>query len=842
MNCLKHKHIARKKRYMKKLHLLCNAHLDPVWMWEWEEGAAEAMSTFRTAADLCEEFDGFIFNHNEVTLYAWVEEFEPELFKRIQRLVKEGKWHIMGGWYLQPDCNMPSGESFVRQILIGKLYFKEKFGVEPTTAINFDPFGHSRGLVQILRKSGYDSYLFGRPNEEIFPLPPDGFMWVGFDGSEIAAHRFIGWYNSWLGKAREKTEEWLKNNPDRQIGIMLWGVGNHGGGPSRKDLNDLRALIEETSSTAIVHSTPEAYFAEMAASGIERPRLERDLNSWAPGCYTSQVRLKQKHRLLENELYRVEKMVSCAALQGLMEYPQDRIHEALRDLLGAEFHDILPGSSVQPVEEAGVRLLDHGLEIISRIKAYAFFSLASGQPKAKDGEIPILAYNPHPFPVEGVFECEFNLPDINWNGFVAPTVRLNGEALACQTEKEISNVGVDWRKHVVFRATLQPSQMNRFDCTTETRLEAAPKPSLQPCDGTFNINNGVLDAVVNCTTGLLDRYAVNGVNYIGENAFLPRVFLDDPDPWSSIALKYRDLTGVFRCMTPEGAARISGLKNTTLPAVRVVEEGAVRTVIEAILEYGDSFLVLTYKFPKQGAETEIHVRVHWNEKDKALKLAVPSALEQVRYLGQVAFGHDDLTPYDREVVAQKWVAMVSDKEQAALTCINDGSYGSDFVDNEMRLTLLRGPAYSCLPIGDHPLLRDDAYTPRIDQGERQFRFWLNAGPMTQRLDAVDREALVCNEKPFLLSFYPSGAGKSTVPGVLLSDDVTQLVAFKKAERSGHYILRLFEPAGVARSTTLRIPALGFEAVVKLGAFEVKTFRLDPDTRKWEETDLLERPV
>ena len=144
---------------MKKIHLVCNAHLDPMWLWEWEEGAAEAISTFRVAADFCEQYDGFVFNHNEVTLYKWVEEYEPALFQRIQRLVKEGKWHIMGGWYLQPDCNIPCGESIVRQALIGKQYFMEKFGVEPTTAINFDPFGHSRGLVQILAKSGYDSYV-----------------------------------------------------------------------------------------------------------------------------------------------------------------------------------------------------------------------------------------------------------------------------------------------------------------------------------------------------------------------------------------------------------------------------------------------------------------------------------------------------------------------------------------------------------------------------------------------------------------------------------------------------------------------------------------------------------
>ena len=103
---------------MKRLHLVCNAHIDPLWLWELEEGISAALSTFRVAADFCETYDGYVFNHNEAMLYEWVEEYEPILFKRIQRLVKEGKWHIMGGWYLQPDCNMPSGESFIRQIKV----------------------------------------------------------------------------------------------------------------------------------------------------------------------------------------------------------------------------------------------------------------------------------------------------------------------------------------------------------------------------------------------------------------------------------------------------------------------------------------------------------------------------------------------------------------------------------------------------------------------------------------------------------------------------------------------------------------------------------------------------
>ena len=162
----------------KRVFLLCNAHLDPVWQWEWEEGAAEALSTFRIAADFCEEYPDYIFCHNEALLYQWIETFDPPLFERIRALVKRGQWHIMGGWHLQPDCNMPSGEAFVRQILAGRNYFAEKFVAFPTVAVNVDPFGHTRGLVQIMAKSGYTGYLFMRPSEKSIPVPAEQFRWV----------------------------------------------------------------------------------------------------------------------------------------------------------------------------------------------------------------------------------------------------------------------------------------------------------------------------------------------------------------------------------------------------------------------------------------------------------------------------------------------------------------------------------------------------------------------------------------------------------------------------------------------------------------------------------------
>jgi alpha-mannosidase len=272
----------------------------------------------------------------------------------------------------------------------------------------------------------------------------------------------------------------------------------------------------------------------------------------------------------------------------------------------------------------------------------------------------------------------------------------------------------------------------------------------------------------------------------------------------------------------------------------VIEDGAVRTVIESVFRYGDSFAIVHYKLPKQGAEVEIAVRVHWNEKSKFLKLSVPTVFEDAACRGQVAFGVQTFPTTGRELAAQKWVAVVSEKDAKAVTCINAGSYGSDCAEGELRLSLLRSPAYSAHPIGDRPLVRQDRYSPRIDQGERLFRFWVNAGARTKRLECVDREALVHNERPFALSFYPSGAGDAPKAGVLLSDDVIQLAAFKKAEESEDYILRLFEPTGIKRATTILAPHLGLERRIEMNPFEIKTLRLDPNSKTLKEVNLLER--
>ena len=826
----------RKLTPRRRVHLVCNAHLDPVWQWEWEEGAGAALSTFRTAAEMCEERDGFVFNHNEAILYMWVEEHDPELFERIRELVKRGKWRIIGGWFLQPDCNMPSGESLVRQILFGRTYFREKFGVEPRTAVNFDPFGHTRGLVQILAKSGYDSYLFCRPGKNDLALPSEQFTWVGFDGSEVAATRCAG-YHSLVGQAQAKAQADITAGEEQPCTIVLWGVGNHGGGPSRRDLAELDEMIESHSEVEILHSTPDAYFADLRAHADGLPRHEADLNPWAVGCYTSQVRLKQKHRLLENELYSAEKMCASAALQGLMEYPAREINEALRDLLFCEFHDILPGSSVQAVEETSLRTLDHGLEILSRVKGRAFFALTSGQPKAADGDTPILVYNPHPFTVRTIVECELQLPDQNWTeAFTMTPVYRDGLRLPSQNEKEAGNVNIDWRKKVAFLAELTPSAMNRFDCRFEV-LEKPPAVALKPDGGKLAFRTAELEVIINTRTGLVDRYCAHGVDYTAPGLFEPIVLRDSGDPWGMLVRSFRGVVGRFRLMSVNDGASFSGLERRDLPSVRVVEDGEVRTVVEAVFGFGPSAICQRYLLPKVGTEIEVRTRVYWTEKDKMLKLCVPVAWSGGRYVGQVAYGVQELPANGDEAAAQKWTAVVSPDSRHALTCVNDGVHGSDYSEDGLRLTLLRSPAYAAHPIPGRPLVRSDRFEPRIDQGERVFRFWLDGGRAEERLAGIDREALARNEKPMAVQVFPSGVGSTPETFVAIEGDAVQMTTAKMAEDGRALIIRLFEPTGTQRVVTLSLPFCGMRETVELGPFEIKTLLVDTGARSIAEVGL-----
>lgn len=830
---------------MKNLHLVCNAHLDPVWLWELEEGLAETLSTFRVAADFCEEYDGFVFNHNESLLYKWVEEYDAELFSRIQKLVSEGKWHIMGGWYLQPDCNMPSGESFVRQILSGKKYFMAKFGVEPKTAINFDAFGHTRGLVEILKKAGYTSYLFCRPEPDMLELPGEDFEWEGFCGSRIKMHRAYNSYESHRGEADEKIRGWMETHEGKNPGIVLWGIGNHGGGPSRIDYQKISKLNDVTEDWNLIHSTPEAYFSELNETTPELPVYSGILNPRYTGCYTSQIRIKQLHRQLENEMYKTEKMAVHAHVNGLIEYPYDKFEKALEDLMLIEFHDILPGSSIPAVEKFSMNLAGHALEELRQIKSRAFIALCSGMEKADEDTIPIVVYNPHPYDIEDIVECEYQLPDQNKNKeiFANPVLRCNGVRIQSQVEHEASNFNVDWRKKSVFSAFLKANSITRFDVSIEM-VERKPPIKFRETGGKFIFRNEDIEVWIGKQSGTITKYSIHGVDFIKGNAFMPLIVKDDENSWAHKEKSFNDVEGSFKVMSPEEGRKFSGILEGDVESVRVIEEGPVRTVIEAVMKYNNSFICLDYFLPTKGTKIVVKIKVYWNEKMKMLKMSVPTTFEKLEFIGQTAYGHEKLLSNGDEMVSHKW-NYITDGEKA-LSVINTGTYGSNCVNGDLRITMMRSPGYSAgksdFSVRNAYIMPQDRFSPYIDQGEHDYEFVINAGDATEIAANVERDAMIFNEKPMALSFFPTGVGEKPETLINVLSGNVEVSATKMSDDKKSIVLRVFNPNASSVDATLEFPVFKKQFSASFVGMEFKTIMIDTESGSIYEADLMERKL
>ncbi|MDD2361875.1 MAG: glycoside hydrolase family 38 C-terminal domain-containing protein [Oscillospiraceae bacterium] len=807
---------------MKTLHLVCNAHMDPVWQWRWSEGLGAALSTFRVAADFCEQFDQFVFCHNESLLYEWVEQHDPKLLSRITRLIKSGRWKIMGGWYLQPDCNMPAGESIVRQIQVGYEYFKEKFGVEVHTAINVDSFGHSKGLVQILQKAGYTGYVLMRPDSGTGLLEdlPQRFCWEGYADTRIKGYRLNTPYNTLYGTSAKVIEDYIAQNDTEETVLMrFWGIGDHGGGPSRVDLTQVNELIaRKKDEVEIVHSTPDAFMDALDINTL--PTFERDLNPIDAGCYTSMHRVKQLHRRLEGQLMMAERVASLCDMCGLVAYPSAQMPELWKDLLFSQFHDILPGTSIKPAEEDAIQRLYHGLEATDRILIGNLYALAQDQQPPEEGDIPLLVLNPHPYPVTEVFSCEFMLADQNWTpNFTSGTVYQNGVALPTQMEKEHSSMNLDWRKQVCFTATLAPLSVNRFDC----HLETLPEKPFRIRDLTalpeycFEANG--LVCVFDTSTGTMKSLQRDGVNFIRPGFGGLAVYRDDCDPWLINGKSITEKIGEFRLLDREEATRYAACEVAEVSPMRIIEDGNARTCIEVLLGYGQSYARMLYRLPKQGGDIQLEYTVHWNEKDTMLRAMLPHALQDVAYTGQDMFGNKKLTT-EYEMVAQRWVMAEEQKENRALAVLNDSCYGTMLQPDAIFPSMLRAPTYTCHRIEDRPRLPLERYYPRMDQGEHTFRFAILIGTRDELRATADKKAQVFNEFPIAVSAFCGGYEKREA--AIFRVENVRMDTCKKAKDGKGYILRLFNYQNESVSARIFIDVLKIDVTIDFIAQEFKT--------------------
>lgn len=710
----------------------------------------------------------------------------------------------MGGWYLQSDCVMPSGESFIRQIETGNEYFREKFGVVPKTAINFDPFGHTRGLVQILSKCGYDNYLFMRPSRII---PEQNFIWKGYDGSEILGHSMLGNYNSPKGNIASQLEPMIAH--DQEKILMCWGVGNHGGGPSEEDWQTILEYMKEHPEIRFIPTRCDDYFETVDKDNLRV--YEQSLMHCMIGCYTSMVRIKQKHRQLENELAVCEKMLAVSGV----DYDAKEMRQAEKALLFSEFHDSLPGTMIKKAEEDMLRQMDYGCEILAKNCAKAFFKLCEGQPEGKRGEIPVLVFNPHPYRVEQEVEVEFQLEEQNPN---VPEVTLarvrtqKGDYLPTQNIKEDCTFNLDWRKRIVFRATLEPMSMNRFDC--ELYIVNELKRPIAPCNENethFLFANDRMQVAISKQTGLIDKYFVDGKDYLKEHSAQITVYDDNEDPWGMTVDGFYNPSDVFKLVSKEEANAFNGYPSETIENVRVIENGDVITKIQAIFKYADSFAVVTYTMSKLDTYVDIKIKMYSNNANKMYKLAFPTTFVDGEYRGQMAFGQEILLKEGREVAYQKWCGLFKDEEGFAV--LNNGTYGGSCVDDTMYISMLRTPIYSAFPISDRQIAEHDRNHEHMDMGEREFTYRL-----TTDVTYLDTKAEEYNQPAYALSFFPAGIGEKKDTKVELDNQAFILSRYEK-RKTGETVVRIYNSSDKMQKGKLYIGQEMIEVTLSPFSFE-----------------------
>jgi alpha-mannosidase len=847
----------------QKCYLICNAHLDPVWLWPWEEGLTEAISTYRVAADFCEQYPDFIFNHNESLLYEWVERNDPKLFRRIQRLVKKGSWHIAGGAYLQPDLIGASGESLIRHFLVGKTYFADKFGQEPTTAYNFDSFGHPQGFIQILAGCGFDSYVFCRPNRSVQTLPVGSFIWRHDSGAEIVARRSDDHYITQGGILKimqsGKWGEFYKTEGDF---MFLWGIGNHGGGPSHAEYADLKKLSALFPEIEFIESTPEAFFKHsMGVRGrANLSVVQGDLKPVSEGCYTSMQLVKARHRRLESMMQLTEKLAAVAWWQKKRDYPVADLSVAWKDILFSEFHDILPGSGIPKAEEDALNLLGHAEEILRRKRAEILISLLRDEPLAERDETPIFVFNPHSWTVTREVEIDFGIAQQFSPDGVIRRVFRDGKEIEAQFEKGEDNLldgsWGEWRSRAVFVTTIPPLSFQRFDTSFEPLAQENIRrwrtPKLPEKDQ-LTVKTEHQKVVLNLQTGLLDRLEIEGRPVLAATSFQPLVFADLNHSWSTV-LKWQKCEAKFELATPIQAKNIIGSDYTHRdfiegkPPISILEDGPVRMIVQVILVHGDSFIVQRYVIQKKRPGLRIEQNIFWTKHDKKLCLEIVHDPALTRLEAEKCYSIDDDTAaalVGSEMDYQGFLRFSDPSSKAgAFAVVSHGTHGYSRRENRLRLNILRSPSYATheqnvQPDTDRYLNR---FIPRQDQGNRTAQFTFLFGESAATTDAVARGGLEANIPLDPFVYFPTNrtnkrAKRASFASVSVRNVL--LTTLKKAETGSDLVFRLWEARG--RKTKFNLIVEGRKFPLLIEPWQLKTFRLNRGG-KLVETNLIEMPI
>ncbi|NBC68417.1 alpha-mannosidase [Paenibacillus sacheonensis] len=800
--------------------MIGNAHLDPVWLWRWQEGFQETKATFRSALDRMNESDDFLFTSSSAAIYEWVELNDPGMFAEIKARIAEGRWHLVGGWWIQPDCNIPSGESFVRQGLYGQRYFKEKFGVTAKVGYNVDSFGHHGMLPQILKKSGMDYYVFMRPSPQEKGLPGRVFWWESDDGSRVLTFRIMFEYCTWWEDLEQHVARCATELKEPVSELMcFYGVGNHGGGPTKKNIESIRKLNEREDMPELEFSTPNLFFEDMDKPSAVYPVIHDELQMHAVGCYSAHAGIKQWNRKAENLLVMAEKFSVLANWMTDQPYPAD-LDRAWKNVLFNQFHDILAGTSIEPAYEDARNEYGEAIAIAERGLNYAIQSLAWNIGiEQVEGMKPIVVFNPNTWTTKVNVELELASFDKSY-----ALLDETGRSIPYQLVQSLATtLG---RCRISFWAELPSLGYAVFKLTPNAVATVDKKLTSPLKSNDYAMENGYFRIEFDPETGFITSLYDKAAQFEYMKAPARPVVIDDhSDTWSHDVTRYANEVGAFKAVS-----------------VRRVEHGPVKTVIRVTSQYGSSKLIQDYIMYPDQDQIDVQVTVDWREQFKMLKLAFPVHLSNTRYTYEIPYGHIERPHHGEEVPGQAWVDMSGlipgTGKVYGLSILNDSKYSYSIHNNEICLTVLRSPVYA-----QHaPAVPDpEGLYSFMDQGLHRFKYALYPHQGTWEMAETVHRATELNQPPVILleTFHEGSLPQSES---LLQIDKANIVvgAVKKAEDNADMIIRCYETAKIRTEAVIRLPRWNRTITVSFEPCEIKTIRVPQDIRQpFVETNLLE---
>ncbi|MGE5672322.1 MAG: glycoside hydrolase family 38 C-terminal domain-containing protein, partial [Mycobacterium leprae] len=593
-----------------------------------------------------------------------------------------------------------------------------------------------------------------------------------------------------------------------------YGVGNHGGGPTKANLASIRQMNADPNFPELELSTPNRFFESVLGQDLPIPVVHDDLQHHAPGCYAVHSAVKRWNRESENLLLKAEKFSAIAARVTGQPYPD--LSQAWKGVLFNQFHDIVAGTSLEVAYDDARDLYGEANAIAARGLNQAIQSMAwrVNIPQV-EGMKPIVVFNPHAWASRANVELEFG-------GLKETDILLDdeGRQVPLQTVRSGATV-TGWRKKLSFVADLPAMGYRTYRIITQE-----PQQQFTAVDSSdTHLENDRLRLEVNPMTGLIKLTDKKlGFDIIPVDGARPMVIEDKSDTWSHGITRYDNVVGRFEVKT-----------------VKLIEQGPVKSVIRVTYTYGASTLYQEFAMYRDLAQVEVRVTVDWHEQHKVLKLRFPTGLHFPTATYETPYGHIERPVDGEEEPGQNWIdltgVMRGTDKIYGLSVLNDGKYSFSVKEREMSLTVLRSPIYA----------HHDPYVPvegerysYMDQGTQHFTYVLLPHEGGWEQGGTVRAAAELNQRPIpLIETYHNGPlpQKDSFVGVDVTNVVVSVV--KKAEDSDDLVIRAYETDKIATRATIRVFGRNIEA--QFGPCEIKTFVVPVDAAApVREVNLLEQ--